>query len=156
MKPETSLEQAAAPLAAAAEQVLETMFFTTIDGPLACVPETAEEIVSAALLFRGELSGVFRLDVSVASARRMAAAFLAGEPQHLSPARVTETVCELANMICGCALSHIRGENIFELLSPHLSGADDRPLSSAGAALSSATQIFQLEDGFLRVSVEVR
>ncbi|MGH9622184.1 MAG: chemotaxis protein CheX [Bryobacteraceae bacterium] len=156
MKPETCLEQVAAPLAAATEQVLETMFFTTIDGPLECVPDTAEEIVSTALRFRGDLSGVFRLEASLPSARRIAAAFLAREPEHLSPARVAETVCELANMICGCALSHIRGENIFELLAPHLSGADDRLFSSAGPALSSATHIFQLEDGFLRVSVEVR
>lgn len=152
MKPETCLEQAGAPLAAAAEQVLETMFFTTIDGSLERVPETADEIVSAELPFRGDLSGVFRLDVSFASARRMAAAFLAGEPEQISPGRIGETVCELANMICGGALSQMPCDHVFELLSPYLSGADNRFLSPA----SSTARIFQLEDGFLRVSVEVR
>jgi hypothetical protein len=45
LKLEICLEQVSASLAAAAEQVLETMFFTTIDGPLDCAPEPAEEIV---------------------------------------------------------------------------------------------------------------
>lgn len=153
MKLEICLEQVSASLAAAAEQVLETMFFTTIDGPLDCVPEPAGEIVSAALPFRGDLSGVFRLDLSLTSARRMAADFLADEPEELSPVRIGETVCELANMICGSALSHTVGENIFELLCPHLNEAENRTLPSGA---NSAVRIFQLEDGFLRVSLEVQ
>ncbi|MGH9581743.1 MAG: hypothetical protein ACRD4O_02265 [Bryobacteraceae bacterium] len=88
MTPETCAEQAAGPLAAATEQVLETMFFSTIDGRLDRLPEGAGELVSAALPFRGEASGVFRLDLSLTSARRMAAGFLADDPESLSPVRL--------------------------------------------------------------------
>jgi hypothetical protein len=132
------------------------MFFTTVDGLLEQLPETSEEIVSIELPFRGDLSGVFRLDVSFESARCMTAAFLADEPEQLSPTRIGEAMCELANMICGGALSHMPCDHVFELLSPHLrdgDGADDR---AVWAAERAATHIFQLEDGFLRVSIEVQ
>lgn len=149
MTPQTCAELAAVPLATAAEQVLETMFFTTIDAVLEEMPKNADELVSAALPFRGSISGVFRLDLPVASARRMAAGFLAEEEESLTPQRIGEAVCELANVICGSALSHLRGDNLFELLTPHLS-AGPEPANACGVE-----QIFQLEDGFLRVCLEV-
>jgi CheY-specific phosphatase CheX len=145
---ETCIEKAADVLAAATEEVLETMFFSTIDGHLELPPEAAG-MVTATLPFCGELSGLFRLDVSAASARRIAAGFLAAEPEALPPARVGEVVCELANMICGCTLSKLRGKSIFELLTPHLESGPD---SAAGPSFS---HVFQLEDGFLRVSLQV-
>jgi CheY-specific phosphatase CheX len=145
---ETCAEQTPDALAAAAEEVLETMFFTTIEGRLDLWPDPAEA-VTATLPFFGELSGLFRLDVSLASARRIAAAFLAAEPEALPPDRIGEVVCELANMICGCTLSKLRGKSVFELLMPHL---ESDPDSTAEPSLS---HVFQLEDGLLRVSLQV-
>lgn len=149
MTPEACLDLAAAPLAAAAEQVLETMFFTTIDAAVSSLPEDAGELISAELPFRGSISGVFRLDLSLRSARRMAAGFLAEDEESLAPGRIGEAVCELANVICGSALSHLRGDNLFELLTPHLAAG----LEPASAC--AVEHVFQLEDGFLRVCLEV-
>lgn len=150
MTPEMCAEQAAGPLAAATEQVLETMFFTTIEGTVEKLPEDAGEMISALLPFHGEISGVFRLDLSLTSARRMSAGFLAEDEESLVPARVGEAICELANVICGSALSHMRSEHLFELLVPHLAPAADFSSSYPAA------HVFQLEDGFIRVSVQVQ
>lgn len=150
MTPQMCAEQVAGPLAAATEQVLETMFFTTIDAVLERMPENAGELISAALPFHGEISGVFRLDLSLMSARRIAAGFLAEEAETLPAARVGEAICELANMICGSALSHMRGDGLFELLTPRLQSAPEP------AGQCQAAHIFQLEDGFLRVWIQVQ
>src|SRR5579885_423628 len=56
-------------LADATEQVLETMFFTTLESRLDAVPETSGAI-TAALSFQGELRGTFCLDLSTESACR--------------------------------------------------------------------------------------
>jgi CheY-specific phosphatase CheX len=135
-------------LAEATEQVLETMFFTTIEGRLDSLPETMDTI-TATLSFQGELMGTFCLDLSSESAWRVAASFLATEPDVLPRERVAEAVCELANMICGRTLSQMQSEDTFELLAPHL---EAQPVAST----AGPTHIFQLEDGYLRVSLEIQ
>ncbi len=135
-------------LADATEQVLETMFFTTLESRLDAVPETSGAI-TAALSFQGELRGTFCLDLSTESACRLAASFLATEPDVLPQERVGEAVCELANMICGRTLSQMQSEDTFELLAPHL---EAQPVAST----AGPTHIFQLEDGYLRVSLEIQ
>jgi len=107
-------------LAAAAGEVLETMFFTGVYGP-AQGGSPAELRVSARLSFEGTPSGVLILSVSEPAVRSLAANFLApDEDDSLSPTQVGCVVCELANMICGSLLSRVKTEEHFRLSSPEL------------------------------------
>jgi len=115
-------------LAAAAGEVLETMFFTGVYGP-AQGGSPAELRVSARLSFEGTPSGVLILSVSEPAVRSLAANFLApDEDAPLSTAQQGCVVCELANMICGSLLSRVKTEEHFRLSSPEL-----LPEGAAGA-----------------------
>lgn len=111
-------------LAAAAGEVLETMFFTEVYGP---APEGAppEPRVAARLTFEGTPSGAMTLSVSQLAARSLAANFLATEQDDPLPdGQLAGIVCELANMICGSLLSHVKTEEHFLLSSPEAVPAD--------------------------------
>jgi hypothetical protein len=145
--PHVYVEAAGDALAAAAGKAFEEMFFSPVEDHLDRLPEGETDLISAAVAFRGELSGIFRLTISTWGARRIAAAFLAADAPSLSSERIGEVVCELSNIICGCTLSHIAADALFELLSPRLEAAPGSKEESATA------HVFQLEDGFARVSL---
>ncbi len=113
---EAALKQA---LADSFEEVLEKMFFIrSLGGPIngsAAKPELAAE-----LAFEGALHGRMALRVTLSSARSIAADFLGEDEYALSELQVTEVVCELANMICGSALSRVETGGDFRLSSPRL------------------------------------
>ncbi|MGA2740385.1 MAG: chemotaxis protein CheX [Bryobacteraceae bacterium] len=108
-------------LAAATGEVLETMFFTDVSGPAPVGASSPEPRVAARLSFEGTPSGALTLSVSEPAVRALAANFLGSEEDDPLPAaQLGSVVCELANMICGSLLSHVRTEEHFKLSSPEL------------------------------------
>jgi CheY-specific phosphatase CheX len=106
-----------AALWAAVEEALDKMFFVagfenTAPGQMPR-PEMA-----ATVDFDGASRGVFTLRVTTGLARSIAADFLGEDEPELPEERVREVVRELANMICGAALSRARGNQEFRLDEP--------------------------------------
>lgn len=131
-------------LAASAEEVLETMFFTPVTGQ----PEPGEpplEWISAGLEFRGEPGGRFRVGVSRPAARALAASFLGLEESEVSGGQVGEVICELANMICGSVVSRLESGAPIALLHPEL--VEGPP--------PGAARLLAIEDGWLAVWLEL-
>ncbi len=67
------------------------------------------------------------------SARTIAADFLALDAESLAPDQVEDVICELANMICGAALSRLESETSFRLGKPEIlpGGAAPRTVHAA-------------------------
>jgi hypothetical protein len=114
-------------LAAAAAEVLETMFFSSVYGPAQPGPYPPAPRVAARVGFEGTPSGVLTLGVSEAAMRGLAGNFLASDEDGPLPLpQVAGVACELANMICGSLLSRVKAERHFRLSSPELL-SDDAP-----------------------------
>lgn len=104
----------------AARQVLETMFFITVEEPDPSAP-LAEPCWWLEVDFRGNPSGCFYLGISDATAATAAANFLGAEPGIAVGREETVNVLrEMANMICGATLSRLENGRSFELSSPRL------------------------------------
>ena len=99
----------------AVNEVLETMFFTSIEDE-SCEPGNAE--ISAELHFLGKVNGTFGIQVSEQTGAAIAANFLGTEDP--TPQQVEEVVCELCNMLCGSVLSRLDVHARFVLLAPAL------------------------------------
>lgn len=113
-------------LAAAAGEVLETMFFAGVFGPAEPGSSANGPHFAARLGFQGTPGGALTLRISEPVARVLAADFLvSGEDQPLTPAQVECVVCELANMVCGSLLSKVKTERHFRLSSPELLAETD-------------------------------
>jgi CheY-specific phosphatase CheX len=142
----------AADVAAAAAEVLETMFFVTPveDAGDAAEAMAGEEAFAVRLTFEGEPCGCFALRLGRRAARTMAADFLAEEPDALSEEQVAGVVSELANMICGSVLSRGDTQSTFRLTPAGL-------LEDAGHFACDATvsQKLVLEEGLLSMSLGI-
>ena len=104
-------------LETAAREVLETMFFTDVNG--AAGPGCAPPAVSAAVRFHGQPSGILSVGVTAESALRMTADFLGEEfPERIAAEAVSSVIGELANMICGAVLSRVESGETFQLGTP--------------------------------------
>ena len=104
----------------AAQDVLETMFFVIIlgDAPDDSAPPAR---LCAQLRFQGSPPGWFRLSLCHAAARSVATGFCGAEAESdLSEAQVESVVRELANVICGAALSRLESDSAFELEAPEI------------------------------------
>ncbi len=128
-------------LCAAAQQVLETMFFTTIMGARREPP--GDSALEPRLSFDGNPSGSFGLKLSAGAARAIAANFLGvEEDSELTCAQIGEVACELANMICGAMLSQVESDSTFQISHPSLAEPQAVP---AGAV----ERFFDLDNGAL-------
>jgi len=108
-------------LAAAAGEVLETMFFTPVYGPAPAGASVSGPRMAARISFQGTPSGVLILSVPEPAARALAANFLASEGDDPLPvSQLRGVVSELANMVCGSLLSRVESEEHFRLSSPEL------------------------------------
>ncbi len=145
-----ALEQISEALAAAVEQVLDTMFFMTIVSHSENPPETALPLC-ACLEFRGEPSGSFGVNLSESAARVITSNFLGDEPDTVSEAQIREVVCELCNMICGAVLTRVHRDNLFELTSPEL----QNPERALAAAAQATSRTFDVEDGLIQIYIKV-
>ena len=105
-------------LAQAAQEVLETMFFVSV------TEESVEETDSAPRLFvelrfRGDPPGLFRLALSQPTAQIVAGGFMGVEQDDdLSADLVRGVIRELANVICGNAVSRLESDSSFDLQAP--------------------------------------
>ena len=149
-------------LAAAVEEVLETMCFTlllsssALSGPEAAVPGAGfSNPVTAVLQFEGSPSGEFRLSVPLTVARGVGSGFLGREPGEVSDCQAGEVVCELANMFCGSVLSRLEAETIFHLSHPELAHPELMPAVPAPDG-NAVSRLFELEDGFFAASLQFR
>ena len=156
-------------LAAAVEEVLETMCFTSVlssgegaapasiegtasAGCEATVPDAATPTCTAALRFKGDPSGGFRVSVPRSLARAVGAGFLGCEEMEVSDSQAEEVVCELANMICGTVLSRLESEATFQITHPELVPRE----RGAGFEDAGIQRWFDLGDGILTVSLELQ
>ncbi|MGH9722299.1 MAG: chemotaxis protein CheX [Bryobacteraceae bacterium] len=106
-------------LFAAAQEVLETMFFSSVYGE--SVELTPFRGVGATLCVEGRPSGRFALIATPGAARIAASNFLGKESEaEVTDVEAEQTMAELANMICGDALSRCGEcrEANFHLTSP--------------------------------------
>ncbi len=134
----------------AVNQVLETMFFSGVMSVIEEPDDTIEQTVSVRIAFRGRPSGSMALRLSTGAARTITANFLGQEDEkELESAQVGDTVCELANMICGSVLSRLENETSFELDRAQLI-----PEAEWARAAGTVRQ-YELENGVLAIALSL-
>ncbi|MGE5644264.1 MAG: chemotaxis protein CheX [Acidobacteriota bacterium] len=137
-------------LAEAVRGVLETMFFTGAESERPGYASGTAGAIEARLRFDGERPGEFRVLVAPGAARSIAANFLgADEEAEITEAQAGDVVSELANMICGSALSRLEGDVAFDLSHPSVSRLDAEP----AAWPDGAARTFDLENGWLTAAI---
>lgn len=107
-------------LAGIVPEVLETMFFECPIGELfEGRPQCAG--LGAAVEFKGASAGRLEVDADPAAAQRLAGSFLGREDDStVTGAEVRLVLLELANMLCGTALSRLQPPGGFQLAAPRL------------------------------------
>lgn len=134
-------------LAAAAQNVLETMFFTPAEPVPA--PPSIETPIRALVQFDGDMRGAFILAVEHRAALALASAFLGIDAAGMTAEQVREVVSEAANVICGAALSLLERDGHFSLAPPVILSAEaDPPEPSIGEWLTTP-------EGVLRASMHL-
>jgi CheY-specific phosphatase CheX len=144
-----------AALAAAVEEVLETMCFTTVlasSEGAAPAEGDGTPAITVELRFEGSPPGSFRVSVSSKAARAVSAGFLGREEAEVSDSQAGEVVCELANMICGSVLSRLESKAIFQITHPELIPS----VPGAGLDEDGTCRWFDLGDGLLTASLQLR
>jgi CheY-specific phosphatase CheX len=138
-------ESLQAALTGAAEATLENMCFTT---PLGTADGFNEEgAICAAVRFTGELSGAMWLSATREAAALLAASFLGVPEEELERNQTEAVVSELANIICGCALSAHRPAGHFSLT------VGDFVRRGGTAATREALCRYELEAGVLQIGI---
>jgi CheY-specific phosphatase CheX len=130
-------------LAESASEVLETMYFTGVIGPLNEAP--SGEWVCTSLDFRGSRTGSLGVRAPLATARTLAESFLGAEPETISTSQCFEVLGEMTNMICGAVLSRLAHEEQFSLSHPQPESED---WNGKWTRHTIAT-VFELEEGAL-------
>ena len=99
---------------------------------------------------QGARSGEFRVAVAPAAARSVACNFLGAEDEsEITETQVGDVICELANMICGSALSRLSGDLAFDLSHPELDAGD----GDLAGWPETAAHTFDLKDGWLTAAI---
>jgi CheY-specific phosphatase CheX len=141
---EISVQQA---ISKATADVLEKMFFTGFASETEGLDDGGVRI-SVRLAFNGERRGQLALGISVKSARTLTADFLGTDTANgPSDGEVNEVVLELANMICGYALSTLE-KSALRLSAPEIVQAADCPLPERASYCG-----FDLGNGALTVGL---
>lgn len=102
-----------------ARQVLETFFFQSVDPE----PEDLDPdpVVWAEVRFQGDPPGFFHLGLSERALAESASSFLGADPAvQPSPEEAAGVLREMANVICGAALSRLESDRTFKLDPPVL------------------------------------
>jgi CheY-specific phosphatase CheX len=147
-------------LSSAAAEVLDCMFFLEVLGEVAEPPPQAGT-VSVQVSIEGNPPGCFQMRIARPAADAVAADFLGEDLESLSARQSTDVTLELANMICGAALSRIESRAAFRLGSPEVV-ADDSVRRKSGketrctleTARGALTVAIQLETGICRPTEE--
>jgi hypothetical protein len=140
--PETLAEQL---LSRATEDVLEKMFFAgCTEAPTGSFHD--DPTIAVRMAFDGERRGELALRISSIAARTLAADFLGADTEDgPGEAQVEEVVRELANMICGDALSGLEREPL------HLAVPQIIPSSDFAVPATGSFRSFDLGEGALTV-----
>lgn len=125
----------------ALNDVLERMFFVE---PVHATPESEHSSpgIEAYLPYAAGVAGWLRLHAAGAAARALAADFLGSAEEDLAQSTVEEVFCELANMICGAALSRLEPSAAIRLGQPRIAVAEapsGAPLTSCSVATGRGT-----------------
>lgn len=121
----------------AAIETLETMFFAVPDSISESASRPDGALIAVSLSFHGSPDGHFSLLVSEPLARTLAANFIGCEEADVAPLQVTSVAAELANMICGTALTKIESDASFDLAAPEtirISRAEPAPAAPIGTS----------------------
>jgi CheY-specific phosphatase CheX len=146
---ESSMHQA---LADSVREVLGKMFYVNLSDDAADAGRgPGSEALAARLIFDGDPPGSFRLDLDVTLAQRAAAGFLYEDPAELTREQIHDVICELANMICGSALSRIESTATFRLAKPEIAA----PQTRFPAALLGASFQASMGGGALRAEIRM-
>jgi chemotaxis protein CheY-P-specific phosphatase CheC len=106
-------------LSESAQKAIETMFFAMPDSVSMDAGRPPGALIAASLTFQGTPPGRFGLWVSNEVARALAGNFIGyDDAALLAPDEVTGVIGELANMLCGVALSELESQSNFELSTP--------------------------------------
>lgn len=111
------------------EEVLETMFFLTVEQEVDWADVAAKEHLFAEMDFQGAAEGRLELAVSADLAPMLASGFFGKDESELSEAEIRGVVCELANMLCGSVLSRLESGSLFALGAPQMMTSDLEKLS---------------------------
>jgi CheY-specific phosphatase CheX len=139
-----SLEQG---LTKAATEVLETMFFASVDEVPVWDGATEEDRVGAALEFHGACRGRLALSLDRNATLQLASSFF-GDVEEDSAATCESVMAELTNMVCGAMLSKLDRNSIFCLDSPV-------PLAQGQEASGDIVKHLMIDDGLLRLAFSI-
>lgn len=105
-------------LSESAKKALETMFFAIPDRVSMEPERPIGNLIACRLTFQGTPSGRFGLLISSELAGILAADFMGSDVADLTPDSIAGVIAELANMLCGVALSELEAHSNFELSMP--------------------------------------
>jgi CheY-specific phosphatase CheX len=106
-------------LADAMDETLQTMFFIVSEAELdEDQDRSGLPVVEALVSFIGDTEGRLLLRIGSREAAAMASDFLGLDEPEVTPSHMRQVVGELANMICGSALSRIWPEGAFRIETP--------------------------------------
>ena len=135
-------------LTAAVNEAMELMFFDAAEPePDACLPEEPDGIVCR-IHFHDAMEGEFRMAMPRQTATALASSALALEPSEVQAAQAEQTVCELANIVCGAALSRLEPTTELRLGAPEI--VPELRLHEEGAV----HQHYRLLDGCLALTMQ--
>jgi len=101
-------------------EVLETLFFELPEDEASLLDSPPEEPVAATAVFGGDMQGSLCVRPDL-GCRRLAASFLGREDEStITEAEVRLVACEMANMVCGNALSRIEPHGSFRIATPEI------------------------------------
>ncbi len=136
-------------LTTAATEVLETMFFASVDPAEDENAAPAGDRIGASLDFHGACAGHLAISLDRAAAECLASNFFGGVGEG-GPAEDSQSVMvELTNMVCGAMLSHLDRNSIFCLDTP-------KQLEPGQEVNGEIVRNLALEDGLLRLAFSLQ
>ncbi|MFZ0636533.1 MAG: chemotaxis protein CheX [Candidatus Acidiferrales bacterium] len=109
---------------------------------------------AAMITIKGEIEGRLILDMDSHAAAKIASA-LAGEKIEESDPAIRETVCELANMVIGNAVTLLNDRGFtFKVFPPAVH--TEEQLSAAGAETEAMVLSFETPHGFVHMNISMR
>ena len=136
-------------LGVAATEVLETMFFASVD---LCKDEAGDssedsgvDRIGASLDFHGACAGRLALSLDRAAAEGLAANFFGGVGEGGPEEDSQSVMVELTNMVCGAMLSHLDKNSIFCLDTP-------QQLKAGEQVTGEIVKELTIDDGLLRLA----
>ena len=129
-------------------EVMETMFFLTLEKTKSPPIEIAEALKTSAITFSGEYSGTIFLGIPESLLRTMTENLLGQDISTLTQAHVDGTIKEALNMIAGSALTKVDNTNYMGLGIPEIVPCPDQ-------GTVDDTIILAAEDGFLTAHIKL-